>query len=108
MIKSTRVKFQFLTFNNLRSFVLINLIILPSTLLLIYTLVRIVPVGIHYIDTMNISVVNVNPEYRRLAVVVISPGRMDRSKKGDLVYLFEREVFNKVRKNVFLGKKFLI
>ncbi|UCB45193.1 MAG: hypothetical protein JSV25_13395 [Spirochaetota bacterium] len=103
MIRSTRVKFQFLTFNNMRNFILINLILLAPTLLLLYTLVRMVPVGIHYIDTMNISVLDANPEYRRLAVVVISPGRLDRGKRGDLVYIFERDAFNKVRKSVFLG-----
>jgi len=46
---------------------------------------------------------NVNPEYRRLAVVVISPERLYRGKRGDFVYIFEREAFNEVRKYVFLG-----
>jgi len=46
---------------------------------------------------------NVNPEYRRLTVVVISPERLYRGKRGDFVYIFEREAFNVVRKYVFLG-----
>jgi uncharacterized membrane protein YesL len=103
MTRSTRVKFQILTVNNLKSFILINLMLLPLVLLFLYTLVKLVPVVINYIDTMNVSVEHVNPEYQKLAVVVISPERADRGKRGDFVYIFKRGVFNEVRRYVFLG-----
>jgi hypothetical protein len=75
---------------------------------------------------MNVSVIEVAPEYERLAIVVISPAlnlarqndrgvwsfrlkRRDTDAQGksgrETVYLFDREGFRAIRKDIFLGNQ---
>ena len=121
MTRSTRIKFRLIALSNVKSLVLINLLLLVPILLFVYSLVRIVPVVLRYIDTMNISVLKTAPQYDKLAVVVFSPmiGQV-AGKAGDsrsegvrlfdtsleetdreLVYVFNREVFREARKDIF-------
>ena len=78
MTRSTLLKFRLITLSNVKSLVMINLILLIPALIFLYTLVKIVPVVLRYIDTMNVSVLGTSPEYKRLAVVVFSPA-VDRA-----------------------------
>jgi len=102
---------------------MINLLFLLPSLLFAYSLVRIVPVMLHYINTLNVSVLHAAPRYDGLAVVVMSPsiGRTPgtrgagsaaafRARVNDYgtggrecVYVFKREDFRRVRKAVFMN-----
>jgi hypothetical protein len=128
MTRSTLLKFRLITLSNVKSLVLINLLLIVPALLFLYTLVKIVPVVLRYIDTMNVSVLRTSPEYKRLAVVVFSPSvdrasvrdnvrrgtgirwigrsavdRTSRDTSREMVYIFERVIFREVRKDIFQG-----
>jgi hypothetical protein len=107
---------------------MINLLFFLPTLLFCYSLVRIVPVMLSYINTLNVSVLNAAAGYDKLVVVVISPaarreeandtvgrgdvpsavfgGTEERYKDGrERVYVFTRKVFRDVRTAVFLNDR---
>ncbi len=94
MTKSTYLKFLILSRSNVKRFLIVNLILLIPLLGFIYGLVRIVPYGIGYLDSFNISVVQVHVPYDKLAIAVVS-GEDGR------VYVFKRQDFNIARRYLF-------
>lgn len=100
---------------------MLNVLFFIPTLLFCYSLVRIVPVMLSYINTLNVSVLSAAAEYDKLVVAVISPaarreaagGRSARSvlqsagteekyEDGrEHVYVFARKDFRGVRSHVF-------
>ncbi|HUT64607.1 MAG TPA: hypothetical protein VMZ05_00495 [Spirochaetota bacterium] len=104
MTRSTRIKFRLIAQSNVKSLLPINLVLLVPTLLFLFTLMKIVPVVLGFFDTLNVSVLETSPRYDRLAIVVISEaGGGTRGSVREAVYVFDREVFRKVRKAIFLG-----
>jgi hypothetical protein len=51
---------------------------------------------------MNISVLYAHPGYRGFAVVIISQAQSERKQRND-VYVFNRKLFNSLRKHIFLS-----
>jgi hypothetical protein len=94
MTKNTFLKFLILSRSNIKRFLIVNLILLIPLLGFIYGLVRVVPYGIGYLDSFNISVVDVKAPYKKLAIAVVS-GEDGR------VYVFKRQDFNSARRYLF-------
>jgi hypothetical protein len=115
MTRSTRIKFRLIARSNVKSLLPINLVFLFPTLLFLFTLMKIVPVVLGFFDTLNVSVLETSPRYERLAIVVISEAGGGSNLSGgkrasvrEAVYVFDREVFRKVRKAIFLGNNDLL
>lgn len=103
MIKDILLKFKFLSLNNIRKLILVNLMVMIPAVIFIYTAVQLVPMVIRYIDSLNISILEVSPEYRRLALVVVSKKPDDNLWHNVQAYLFDRKGFNSIRKHIFLS-----
>ena len=103
MTKGTLLKFLFVSLSNMKRLVFINLIFLIPILVFLYTLIQLVPLVIRCLDSMNVSVLYVNPEYKKLAVVIISKKTGAEGRIND-VYIFDRKAFNPVRKHIFLSE----
>ncbi|KPJ86297.1 MAG: hypothetical protein AMS17_13090 [Spirochaetes bacterium DG_61] len=101
MTRNTFLKFLFLSLSNVRRLVFLNLIFLPPLILFIYCFVHLIPLAVRYIDSMNISVLYVHPDYKKLAIVVIGS---DRVVVNHLVYVFERRDLNRLRKHLFTSE----
>lgn len=103
MTKGILLKFKFLSLNNIRKLVLVNLIVMIPVFIFIYTAVQLVPMVIRYIDSLNISILEVSPEYERLALVVVSKKPEDNLWNNVQAYLLDRKSFNSIRKHIFLS-----
>ncbi len=88
------LKFLFLSQSNLRRFILLNLILLLPISGLGYSLYRLVPRGIRFLDSFDVEVEWLREGYDRLAVVIITGDE-------DHIYLFRREDFNGIRRYLF-------
>ncbi len=102
MTKGTLLKFLFLTISNKKSFLMVNFVFLIPTILFFYTVMQLVPWVVRYVDSLNISVENINPRYQKLAIVVASNSLLKDGQMNDLVYVFQKESFNSIRKHVFM------
>jgi uncharacterized membrane protein YesL len=94
MTKSTFLKFLILSRSNVKRYLIVNIILLIPLLGFIYGLIRVVPYGIGYLDSFNISIVDVKAPYDKLAIAVVS-GEDGR------VYVFKRQDFNRARRYLF-------
>jgi hypothetical protein len=101
MTKITLNKFLFVSLSNAKRLITVNCIFLVPLLLLCFTSVKLVPVIIRYIDSMNITVVHSHPDHKRLAIVIFSDGAEGEHPTHD-AYVFERTHFNSVRRHIFL------
>ncbi len=101
MTKITLEKFLFVSLGNAKRLIAVNCIFLVPLLVLCFTCVKLVPVAIRYIDSMNITVLHSHPDHERLAIVVFSHGA-GGEKPDHEVYVFERNLFNSIRKHIFL------
>jgi hypothetical protein len=98
MTKDAFLKFLLLSQSNLKRFVLVNLILLIPIFGLFYSLYRLIPQAIQFLDSFNLSVEWVHEDFDRLTIAVVS-GDTDR------VYLFKREDFNPIRRYLFSADK---
>jgi hypothetical protein len=89
--------------SNFRRLIVVNVLLLVPTLVFLYTAVRLVPLVIQYIDSLNISVVQVNPEYGKLAFVVLSRKIGQNVLDKDKIFVFKKQDFNSIRKHIFLS-----
>jgi uncharacterized membrane protein YesL len=96
MTRNTFAKFMSISTSNLKRLVLINCILLIPAALVLFTLYHLVPALVHYVDSLDVSVTDVAPRYRRLAVVILW-GR------GDAVYVFEKDDLRGIRRHLFLS-----
>jgi len=115
-MKSSFAKFVFLSSSNVKKMFLVNFLLFAPMVVILYTLFRLVPLVFNYVDSMNVSIVDVNPAYKSLIVVVISDDSVigDNSGIGDdaqrrfwggnQVYVFQRKGFNGLRKHIFLSR----
>lgn len=94
MTRATFFKFLALSVSNLKKFLLINLMLLLSFGLFAFSLTKLVPVLLHYVDSLNISISYVRPGTGKLALVFVWEREND-------VYVFRRSSFNGLRKHVF-------
>jgi hypothetical protein len=101
MTKITLDKFVFVSLGNAKRLIAVNCIFLVPLLVFCFTCVKLVPVAIRYIDSMNITVFHSHPDHERLAIVVFSHG-VGGGKPAHEVYVFERTLFNSVRRHIFL------
>jgi hypothetical protein len=96
MTRNTFAKFFAISVSNLKRFVLINGILFIPAALVLFSLFHLIPALVHYVDSLDVSVTDVAPGYRKLAVVILW-GR------GDRVYVFEKGDLGGVRRHVFLS-----
>jgi uncharacterized membrane protein YesL len=69
-----------------------------------YSAIKLVPLLIRYIDSLNISVLEADRSYSKLALVVISKAKGGKGFSGhNRVYLFKKSDFNSIRKYIFLS-----
>lgn len=94
MTRGAFLKFLLLAQSNIRRFMLLNLMLLIPLSGLVYSLYRLIPQGIHYLDSFNVTVEWLREGYDRLAVTIIT-GDEDR------IYLFSRKDFNGIRRHLF-------
>jgi|GEM_PF-1456328 len=104
MTKSTFFKFLFISLSNMKKLIVVNLILLVPLAVFCYTLVQLIPLVVRYIDSMNISVLYVHPDYNKLAVVVIGNRSNSAEQMDHQVYVFERKVLSPIRKYIFLSE----
>ena len=96
MNRSAFLKFLLLSQSNIRRFMLLNLMLLIPLGGLVYSLNVLIPRGIRYLDSFNVTVEWLHESYDRLAVAIVT-GEKDR------VYLFTRRDFNRIRRHLFEG-----
>jgi hypothetical protein len=98
MISRTFFKFLLLSMSNVKRLVLVNIVFFPLLSVFLYCFIHVLPVVVHYIDSMNISVLQVYSDYGKLAIVVVGSQGMD----GDHdVYVFEKKTLNRLRRHLF-------
>jgi len=73
---------------------LLNLMLLIPLSGLIYSLYVLIPQGIRYLDSFNVTVEWLHEDYDRLAVTIVTGDR-------DRIYLFTRKDFNRTRRHLF-------
>jgi len=94
MTKGSFLKFLLLSQSNLKRLVLVNLLLLLPLAGLVYSLNRLVPRVIGFLDSFNVSIGWVREGYDRLAVAVVTG-------EEDWVYVFQREDFTRLRRYLF-------
>ena len=82
---------------------MVNLLIFLPLLTFFYSTIKLVPMLIRYIDSLNISVLEADPSYAKLAIIVVSKGQGGGLTQFDRVYVFKKSDFNSIRKFVFLS-----
>ncbi|MFW6181641.1 MAG: hypothetical protein ACOC8N_07820 [Spirochaetota bacterium] len=96
MYKTTYEKFVFLSLNNLRRHLLLNLLLLVPLGMFAFSLYQLIPRFVQLMEGLSVSVQEVHTSEERLAVVVVhGPG------SGEGVYVYPRERFNQVRGSLF-------
>jgi hypothetical protein len=104
MTKITLNKFLFVSLSNAKRLITVNFVFFVPLLLFCFTSVKLIPVIVRSIDSMNITVLHSHPDYERLAIVVISDGAPDEHPIHE-AYVFERSIFNSIRRHVFLKSR---
>jgi hypothetical protein len=94
MTRGAFLKFLLLSQSNIRRFVLLNLILLIPLSGLVYSLFWLIPQGIRYLDSFNVTVEWLREGYDSLALSIVT-GDEDR------IYLFSRKDFNGIRRHLF-------
>jgi uncharacterized membrane protein YesL len=83
---------------------MINLVALLPLIAFFYSAINLVPLLIRYIDSLNISVLEADQSYSKLAIVVVSKAEDgEAGSRYDNVYVFNKSDFNSIRKYVFLS-----
>lgn len=104
MTRGTFLKFLFLSQSNIKRFLIVNILLLLPFGTFIYALIQLIPIAVSSINSFNVSVEHVSPEYEKLAIVI----RSGRRENGDFdqgrVYVFTRRDFNRLRRYVFLSR----
>lgn len=96
MYKTTYEKFVFLSRNNLRRHLLLNLLLLVPLGMFAFSLHQLIPRFVQLMEGLSVSVQEVHSSEQRLAVVVVhGPG------PGAGVYVYPRERFNQMRGLLF-------
>ncbi len=103
MRKNTLLKYRFFSAGNIKRLILVNLLVFLPLLTFFYSAVKLVPLLIRYIDSINISVLEADPSYAKLALIVVSKGQGEGLTQFDRVYVFKKSDFNTIRKFVFLS-----
>jgi hypothetical protein len=103
MRKNTLLKYKFFSAGNIKRLILVNLLVFLPLLAFFYSAIKLVPLLIRYIDTLNISVLEADPSYTKLALIVVSKGQGEGFTQFDRVYVFKKSDFNSIRKFVFLS-----
>jgi hypothetical protein len=98
MTRGTFFKFFFLSLSNAKRLVVVNLVFLPVLALFSYCFINLIPLAVRYIDSINLSVLQVNPAYDRLAIVVVGT---DGGEVAGQVYVFKRSVLRSIRRYLF-------
>jgi hypothetical protein len=98
MISRTLFKFLLLSMSNVKRLVLVNIAFFPLLAVFLYCFIRVLPVVVHYIDSINISVLQVYSDYGRLAIVVADSQGIDG---GHDVFVFEKRDLNRLRRYLF-------
>lgn len=96
MTRNTYAKFLPILTGNMVKFVLINAILLVPSLLALLALYRLIPALVRYVDSLDVSVTDVSPPHRKLAVVIFW-GRDDR------VYVFDKRDLGRIRTHLFMS-----
>jgi len=96
MNRSAFLKFLLLSQSNIRRFIFLNLMLLIPLSGLVYSLYVLIPQGIRYLDSFNVTVEWLHEGYDKLAIT-IATGDKDR------IYLFTRKDFNRIRRHLFEG-----
>lgn len=127
------LKFFELIKNNIGKFLIINLLFFIPLVMLVAGASRIIPLGINFFDSLDVSIIDVNRNYGKLVMVVYyfpekesgrednffskifgktnkasesSPVHKSAGEKNNVygvAYLLDVRVFNKVRKHVFMS-----
>jgi len=105
MTRGTVLKFIFLSLSNIKKLLVVNLIFLPPLLVFLFTAGQLLPFIIHYIDTMNITLYQVNPEYGKLVLVITSYSDTENLNKEKWAFVFKRNDFKYIRKYLFLKEQ---
>lgn len=96
MYRGAYKKFVFLSRNNIRRYLVMNLMLLIPLGIFVFSLSQLIPRFVHMIEGLSISIQEVQTREQRLAVAVVhGPG----SRAG--VYVYPRERFNQVRGYLF-------
>ena len=103
MRKNTFLKYRFFSAGNIKKLILVNLLVFLPLLTFFYSTIKLVPMLIRYIDSLNISVLEADPSYAKLAIIVVSKGQGGGLTQFDRVYVFKKSDFNSIRKFVFLS-----
>jgi len=103
MKKSIFYKFFYLSFSNVKIFILINLLFIIPFILFFYPFFRLIPVLVQYVNSRDVLVEYVNPKYKKLSIVVMSRRNNEDNYLRGEVYIFKRNGFNKIRKYIFLS-----
>jgi hypothetical protein len=96
MNKGAFLKFLLLSQSNIKRFMLLNLMLLIPLAGLVYSLYVLIPQGIRYLDSFNVTVEWLYEGSERLAVTIVT-GEKDR------IYLLTRKDFNRSRRHLFEG-----
>ena len=104
MPRNNYFKFLSLSLGNLRKLLTVNLLLFVPVVLLLFTLYRLLPALVHYVDTLNVSVSDVAPGQGKLALVFVWGGDENGPWKEDTLYVFRKRDFNSLRKHIFMSR----
>jgi hypothetical protein len=94
MTRGTFLKFLYLSRSNLGRFILVNMLLLIPLTGLGFSLYRLIPEAVHFLNSFNLEVHWVQGNHDKLVLALIT-GEEDR------VYVFRREDFNGARRFLF-------
>jgi len=108
MTRGTVLKFIFISLSNIKKLLLVNLVFIIPLLIFIFALIQLVPFVVHYIDTMNVSILQVNPGYGKIVLVMDSfsgageKNKVEEQNKDVWIYIFKKSDLNRARRYFFL------
>jgi len=103
MQKILFLKFIYLSLSNIKKFILINVLLVIPTLVFFYSFFHLIPVAAQYLNSFDVVVKNVNPEYEKLSIVLVSKRSGRETPMDEEVYIFKGDDFNRMRKSIFLS-----
>ncbi len=97
-------KYWYFFKSNVKRLILINLISLIPIVSVVYGLVNIIPYLLDYFSSMNMAVLEIDPDYNDLVFVVMDKTATEHT--GDSVadvFIFKKSSFKKIRRFIFLS-----